>query len=68
MRYSYNCPVCSKEVEVSVPMAEYNSENDYECPECKNKLTKENKIWEALGGINLSNIGYGHGDVIGDCR
>lgn len=68
MRYSYNCTHCNKEVEVSVPMSEYSSENEYECPECKNKLTKENKVWNTACGVNLAGIGYGYGNYRGDCR
>lgn len=67
MKYSYNCSECAMEVDVDVPMSEYDAEKDYECPICKSKLTKDDKVWSSIGGINLNGVGFGVSTFKGDC-
>lgn len=67
MTYVYNCPECALDVDIVTSMAEYSVEKEYECPICKTKLGKDNRVWGAIGGINLNGVGYGVSTFKGDC-
>lgn len=41
MIYEFKCPACKKELEIDIPMKDYDKEKDKQlCPECNSKITR----------------------------
>lgn len=65
MKYEFKCPACKKELEIDIPMKDYDKEkNNQVCPKCNGKLQRVIEWHGVASGSGPGWCGTSHGNTI----